>query len=227
MTLTISAPSIGVYCQTTITSSTPRKSAPTSAPKTRARQRLAGAVRRREGRHPSSATGLSSVRSAATMPPMANGACTTKIARQSNSCVSTPPSAGPSAAPYVPASVHVPAEMNESAPASNSPAPAPCTQRAAIRKPRLCADAQAIVATRKTSAPRHGNGGVVRRNHPRDTGDRRLEARVELRQRENDDRRVRESNRDDRRDEPLDDRCSHRKTLRLGSDPKGSDPEGV
>ena len=34
------------------------------------------------------------------------GAWKTKIARQSNSCVSTPPSAGPSAAPNVPAAIH-------------------------------------------------------------------------------------------------------------------------
>src|SRR5436190_1092297 len=152
-TLTISAPSIGVYCQTMITSSTPRKSAPTSAPKTRPRQTFAGTVRRSDGRQPSAAVGSSSRRQAATSPAAATGACAIKIARQSKSCVRTPPSAGPSAAPNVPASVQTFTAISDSAPASSSPAPAPCTQRAAIRNHSACADAQAIVAARKSSEP--------------------------------------------------------------------------
>src|SRR5436190_399192 len=152
-TLTISAPSIGVYCQTMITSNTPRKSAPTSAPKTRPRQTFAGTVRRSDGRQPSAAVGSSSRRQAATSPAAATGACAIKIARQSKSCVRTPPSAGPSAAPNVPASVQTFTAISDSAPASSSPAPAPCTQRAAIKNHSACADAHAIVAARKSSEP--------------------------------------------------------------------------
>src|SRR5580765_1339847 len=76
-----------------------------------------------------------------------------KIARQSNSCVRIPPSAGPRAAPNVPARVQTLTATSERAPASNMPAPAPCTHRAAIRNHSDCADAHAIVAARKSREP--------------------------------------------------------------------------
>src|SRR5204862_2128208 len=82
-TLTISAPSIGVYCQTTITSSTPRKSAPTSAPKTSPRQTFAGPVRRRDGGRPWAPVGPSLGRAPAASPAAATGAWGAKSAPQS------------------------------------------------------------------------------------------------------------------------------------------------
>ena len=53
-----------------------------------------------------------------------DGAWKTKIARQSNSWVSTPPSAGPAAAPNVPASVQI------ATPRAVEPASAPRTEPA-------------------------------------------------------------------------------------------------
>ena len=106
--LTISAPAIGRRSQTVITSRTERNSAPTSPPKTSAsptfaaiapaalrRPLLHGQLVRLAGRR---------WRASATA---AIGAWTMKIARQSASCVSTPPSAGPSAAPNVPVAVQI------------------------------------------------------------------------------------------------------------------------
>ena len=61
----------------------------------------------RAGATVSSAAGTSRTAIAANSPSNASGAWTTKIARQPNACVRTPPSAGPSAAPNVPASVQI------------------------------------------------------------------------------------------------------------------------
>ena len=81
---------------------------------------------------------------AATRPTSATGAWNTKIAGQSNACVRIPPSAGPTAAPNVPAAIQIDsprerdplsAHSSSSAPARSIAAPAPCTQRNAIRIP--------------------------------------------------------------------------------------------
>ena len=87
-----------------------------------------------------------------------------KIARQSPTCVRTPPSAGPSAAPNVPVVIHSRAPRDvepvrppriDSAPARTSAAPKPCTQRKTISAPRLHAAAQPIEpAVKKTSPTR-------------------------------------------------------------------------
>ena len=123
---------------------------------------FAGTSRASDGRQPSSATGRTCPATVASSPRAATGACATKIARQSKACVSTPPRAGPSAAPNVPVSVHtvaprlaepVSAPSAGSAPARSSAAPTPCTVRAATRNSRLSASAHAIEASRKTESP--------------------------------------------------------------------------
>ncbi len=123
---------------------------------------FAGTVPVNDGRHPSSSVPSVWARSAATRPAAASGAWTAKIARQSSAWVTMPPSAGPSAAPSVPANVQTPAPRaadpvsapsTGSAPARRSAAPAPWTQRAAIRKERLPAAAQATDAATKITIP--------------------------------------------------------------------------
>ena len=105
--LTIAAPWIGVKPNTSITSSTPRNSVPTSAPESIARATFPGTVRHSFGRHPSRRIAATCEPNVATSAAPATGAWKTKIARQSKSWVSTPPSAGPTAAPNVPASVQI------------------------------------------------------------------------------------------------------------------------
>ena len=141
----------------------------------------------------------------------------------------TPPSAGPTAAPNVPAIVQtatpravepVSAPSTGSEPASSSAPPRPWTDRAAIehrervreragdRRPeehhRSCREQQ-----RCGSRPVHdederegadGEYEVVGRDHPRDALDRGVEARVELGEREDDDRGVGEGDGDGDRD---------------------------
>jgi len=161
-TLTIAAPAIGEYPQTVIKSRTARKRTPTNAPKSRPRQAFAGQVRPSDERQPSSSSEPRGAAKAAIKPRTATGACAAKIARQSKSCVSTPPSAGPSARPNVPASVQIAAPLvtdpvrspsTGSAPARSSAAPTPWTQRAEIRKGRLSASEQASDARKKASRP--------------------------------------------------------------------------
>ena len=98
----------------------------------------------------------------AAMATSASGTCTTKIARQSKSCVSTPPSAGPAAAPIVPASVQTAAPRagvpaNAARPrsdaASNSAPPRPCRQRKPMRTSRLQAAAQPAEPAAKRPMP--------------------------------------------------------------------------
>ncbi len=146
----------------------------------------------------------------------ASGTCTTKIARQSKSCVSTPPSAGPAAAPIVPAIVQTAAPRagepaNAARPrsdaASNSAPPSPCRQRKPMRTSRLQAAAQPAEPAAKRPMPtipvgrgrrRRAKGTRQRaatattrlyeRDHPGDADERRVELAVEVRQREHHDR---------------------------------------
>ena len=123
---------------------------------------FAGSARLSDGRQPSSTRASAGPRVAASSPSAAIGAWAAKIARQSNTWVRMPPSAGPSAKPNVPASVQtaIPEAADPrsrastgSAPASSSAAPTPWTVLAAIRNPRLPLSEQAIEAATKTSRP--------------------------------------------------------------------------
>ena len=102
----------------------------------------------------SSAAGRSRRTSAASRPAAATGAWTTKIARQSNAWVSTPPSAGPSAPPITLAPAQSAGRPTSgSAPTRRSAAPAPCTVRAATSSQIPGATAHASDATRKIAVP--------------------------------------------------------------------------
>src|SRR5512132_1046796 len=160
--LTTAAPWIGVSPNTSITSRTPRNSVPTRAPESNASATLPGTVRHRLGRHPSRRIAATCAPNVASSAAPATGAWKTKMARQSNSWVSTPPSAGPTAAPNVPASVQIAtpravepasAARTGSEPASSSAPPRPWTERAAIRNPIESASAQAIDAARNRTVP--------------------------------------------------------------------------
>ena len=135
---------------------------PTSAPESIARATFPGTVRHSFGRHPSRRIAATCEPNVATRAAPATGAWKTKIARQSKSWVSTPPSAGPTAAPNVPASVQIAtpravepvrAPSTGREPASSSAPPRPWIERAAIRNPIESASAHAIEAARNTSVP--------------------------------------------------------------------------
>ena len=204
-----------------ITSSTDRKSA-RQVRRTRARDRRqprAHAVWRyvRVARKARSRTRTSVIAASATS---ASGTCTTKIARQSKSCVSTPPRGGPAAAPIVPARVQTTAPRTReplraarprSEAASSSVPPSACRQRKPMRTSSVQAAAHRRSLQRRARRRRYPWGGtqpagegheeerrdrddeVVRADHPRDADERRVELAVEVGQREHDDRRVRES----------------------------------
>ena len=104
--------------------------------------------------------------STATSAIAASGACSRKMLRQLNNCVRRPPSAGPSAAPMVPATPQIaiacaslprmPASTG-TRPASASAAPKPCTVRPMIRTSNELASPQPSDASANTDKPMPAN----------------------------------------------------------------------
>ena len=227
--VTTPAAAIGSRLQSATSMSTPRKSAPTRAPKTSPSAAFAASAGRLDGRAGSAGTSRRCVPTVARSARPASGAWTTKIARQSNAWVSRPPSAGPTAAPSAPAAVHhaaplapepVSAASSGSEPASSSAPPRPCAARHATRR-HVEASSERAADARRKEHPKpgpgqehrrqppherhdgersHGDDDVVGGDHPRDSLDRRVQLPVEVRKRENDDRRVRERQRHRDRD---------------------------
>ncbi len=81
-----------------------------------------------------------------------------KIARQSNACVNTPPSAGPAAKPKIATAVHTrrrvpPASSSVNAPTSSAAPPSACTPRSTSSASIESATPQPAEATPNTSAP--------------------------------------------------------------------------
>ena len=95
----------------------------------------------------------------ATAAAAPNGTEKTKIARQSNSCVSAPPSAGPNAVATTAAPIHnrradrSSAAITENAATSPAAPPSACTERAISRPVRSFALAAATEATANTTNP--------------------------------------------------------------------------
>ena len=137
---------------------TARKSAPTSAPEISATTAVASARPR-----PRIRSGTSSDRSAAATATNATGACATKIARQSKTCVSVPPSAGPAAAPIAAAAAQTAGPSSTNAPQSTSAPPTPWTARSATSIESEVETAQPIVAVAKTRSPTVSSLRVRRR----------------------------------------------------------------
>ena len=90
----------------------------------------------------------------------ATGACSANIASQERRSVSSPPAAGPTAAPITPAVAHVPSPCSgscrsrSSSDAPSTAAPAmPCTTRPPMSGPRSFARPQAMQAAANTTIP--------------------------------------------------------------------------
>ena len=216
MTETAAAAAIGSMPQPSTSIRTSRKSAAVSAAETSASARF-GASRSRvvDGR---GTTGTRHAEITGARTASAIGTWTANTARHDSACVSTPPIAGPTAAPIAAAPTHILTPRScdlatagrSSSAAQTTAAPLTAwTQRAAITVSRLPATAAAAEAAAKTTRPaasirtgpnrraddRRGHGRqrhreVERRDDPRDAGDRRVERRQHVGQREHDDRRV-------------------------------------
>ena len=157
------------------------------------------------------------------MAAAARGAWTAKIARQSNASVRTPPNAGPTAVPNVPAATQraiararspLRATSNGSDAPRRNAAPIPWATLPPTSTPRLSEAAHTIEDTKKTPSPASASQAgrtrrkrqqregadddreVVRGDDPGDLRNGRLQLEEELGQREDDDRGVRERDRD-------------------------------
>ena len=209
---TITAASSGSMRHPSTSSSTSRNSAAVSAADSKVRASSAGTCGR-----PAAAFGAGAVVwRRATSAASAIGACSRKIHSQPASCVSAPPTAGPTAAPATPAAAQERAARaspsrlasSSSAAVTSAAAPTAWMQRAASSTSNDPASPHAADATPKTmmpaggdrarAPPRHVRGRhgaeredqVVRREDARDLADLDVEPAQDVGQREGDDRRV-------------------------------------
>ena len=164
--VTASAAAIGSMLHPAISNRTTKKTTAVRAAETRARAIRGRASSRDDGpaSTPPSAGARGPSRNAAAMQAMAPGttigSCTRKIARQSKTSVSTPPSAGPVAVPKTDAATHrrrpwpgEPPSSRSNAATSPAAPPTACTARSASSVSRSSTRPQASDESPKTTRP--------------------------------------------------------------------------
>src|SRR4051794_27778275 len=154
-TVTASAAATGSTLQPATSSRTSRKRTAVSAAETRASAAAGPAGKALRG---GAGVALVRERAAATAAASAIGAWTMKIARQSNSWVGAPPSAGPAAVPKTAAATHrrrprSPASISVKTASSAAAPPAACSERPASSTPSESAAAHSSEAAAKSPRP--------------------------------------------------------------------------